>query len=75
MEFEGIPFETFDLRVGSVRIDETARTYGLVRPKVPFALLGSGGRVEISVRDGSAATMLDLGRGAPVTVERRGGRR
>jgi S-adenosylmethionine hydrolase len=75
MEFEGIPFETLDLRVGSVRIDETARTYGLARPKVPFALIGSGGRVEISVRDGSAATMLGEKQGASITVERRGGRR
>lgn len=75
MEFDGIPFETLDLRVGAARIDETARTYGLARPGVPFAYLGSGGRVEIAVRDGSAAKMLGLGRGAPVAMERRGGRR
>jgi len=75
MAFEGVPFETLDLRVGSTRIDETARSYGLARPGVPFALIGSGGRVEISVRDGSAATMLGEKRGASITVERRGGRR
>lgn len=75
LAFDGVPFETLDIRVGSTRIDESARTYGLARPGVPFALLGGGGRVEIAVRDGSAAAMLGEGRGAPITVERRGGRR
>jgi S-adenosyl-L-methionine hydrolase (adenosine-forming) len=75
LEFDGIPFETLDIRLGSGPIDETARTYGLARPGVPFALIGSGGRVEIAVRDGSAAKMLGLGRGAPISMERRGGRR
>ena len=75
LEFDGVPFETLDIRVGPARIDETARTYGLARKGVPFALIGSGGRVEISLRDGSAAKMLGLRRGEPVLVERRGGRR
>ncbi|MCK6481294.1 MAG: SAM-dependent chlorinase/fluorinase, partial [Planctomycetes bacterium] len=73
--FDRVPFPTLDIRVGGRRIDETAATYGLARPGVPFALLGSGGRVEISVRDGSAAAALGVARGAEVTVERRGGRR
>lgn len=75
MAFDETPFSTLDIRVGGRRVDETARTYGLARPGVPFALLGSGGRLEIAVRDGSAAAALSCGRGMPVTVERRGGRR
>jgi S-adenosylmethionine hydrolase len=75
MTFDETPFATLDIRVGGRRVDESARTYGLARPGVPFALLGSGGRLEIAVRDGSAADALACGRGMPVTVERRGGRR
>jgi len=73
--FDGVPFATLDIRVGGRLVDETARTYGTARAGVPFALLGSGGRLEIAVRDGSAAAALSCGRGFPVTVARRGGRR
>jgi hypothetical protein len=75
MAFDGVPFETLDIRIGSRLVDETARTYGLAPPGKAFALLGSGGRLEIAVRDGSAAALLACGRGARVEVERRGGRR
>jgi S-adenosylmethionine hydrolase len=75
LAFDGVPFDTLDIRVGSTRVDETARTYGLARPGVPFAYVGSGGRLEIAVRGGSAAAMLAEKRGASITVERRGGRR
>lgn len=73
--FPGVPFPTLDIRVGGRRVDETAATYGHARPRIPFALLGSGGRLEVAVRDGSAAAALGVGRGTEVTVERRGGRR
>ena len=73
--FDDVPFPTLDIRVGGRLVDETARTYGLARAGVPFALMGSGGRLEIAVRDGSAASALSCGRGMPVTVARRGGRR
>ena len=73
--FDDVPFPTLDIRVGGRLVDETARTYGRARPGVPFALMGSGGRLEIAVRDGSAAAALSCGRGMPVTVARRGGRR
>ena len=75
MAFDDTPFPTLDIRVGGRRVDEAARTYGLARPGVPFALVGSGGRLEIALRDGSAAEALACGRGMPVTVERRGSRR
>ena len=73
--FSGIPFATLDIRIGGRLIDEAARTYGLARPGVAFALVGSGGRLEIAVREASAAALLGCGRGTPVTVDRRGGRR
>ena len=73
--FDGVPFPTLDIRLGGRTVDETARTYGLAPPGVPFALLGSGGRLEVAVRGGSAAAVLDARRGTTVTVARRGGRR
>jgi len=73
--FDAVPFPTLDIRVDGRLVDETAATYGLARPEVPFALMGSGGRLEIAVRDGSAAAVLEARRGAEVTVQRRGGRR
>ena len=75
MAFPGVPFPSLDIRLGGRLVDETASTYGLARPGTPFALLGSGGRLEVSVRDGSAAALLGAGRGADVAVARRGGAR
>lgn len=49
--------------VGPVR-----RTYGDVGEGELLALVGSLGLLEVSVRDGSAADRLDVGRGARVTV-------
>ena len=41
-------------------------TYGEVEPGEPLALINSDGRLEVAVRDGSAAERWGLGRGAPV---------
>lgn len=52
---------------------ETARmvrTYGEAGPGELVALLGSSGRLEISVREGSAARRLGAARGAPVVLRR-----
>ncbi len=43
-------------------------TFGEGRPGELVALWGSGGRLEIAVREGSAAAEPGLGRGAPVLV-------
>ncbi len=43
-------------------------TYAEGRPGELLAMVGSGGRLEIAVREGSAATLLGLGRGAKVSV-------
>jgi S-adenosylmethionine hydrolase len=48
------------------------RTYGDARVGELVALVGSSGRLEIAVREGSAARVLGLGRGASVTVRRAG---
>ncbi|GAB4266220.1 MAG: SAM-dependent chlorinase/fluorinase [Deferrisomatales bacterium] len=45
-----------------------AGTYGEVPSGTPLALIGSGGRVEISVREGSAREALGLVRGTPLEV-------
>ncbi len=44
------------------------RTYAEVAPGEPLALVGSTGRLEISLRDGSAAEALELGVGEAVIV-------
>ncbi len=46
------------------------RCYGDVDPGEPLALVGSIGRVEVSVRDGDAARRLGVARGEPVRVVR-----
>jgi hypothetical protein len=50
-------------------------TYADLRPGGPGALVGSGGRLEIAVREGSAAAVLRARRGTPVVVSRTGPRR
>lgn len=47
------------------------QTYGDLRRGQAGALIGSGGRLEIAVREGSAAAMLRARRGTPVRVSPR----
>mgnify|MGYP000058814947 CR=1 FL=1 len=58
------------LRGGSIEVAgrtmTIGRTYADVAPGAPMALCGSNGLIEVAVRDGSAAAMLGIGRGAPV---------
>ena len=44
------------------------RTYAEAMDDAPFDLAGSGGLLEIAVRDGSAAARLDIVRNAPVVL-------
>jgi S-adenosylmethionine hydrolase len=46
-------------------------TYGDLPVGRPGAVVGSGGRLEIAVREGSAAAVLRARRGTPVVVSRR----
>lgn len=54
-----------EIRVGEGSVPRV-RTYAEVRPGEPLALVGSTGRLELSVRDGSAAAVLELGPGDAV---------
>jgi S-adenosylmethionine hydrolase len=63
--------------VAAVTVGERAarwvETFGQGEPGELIALWGSGGRLEVAVREGSAARELGLGRGAPVRVRLRDG--
>lgn len=50
-----------------------APTYAAVEPGEPLCLLGSSGRLELSVRQGSAREVLGLERGDEVLLRRRAG--
>ena len=54
------------IRVGESEIGTLARTFGDVGRGALLAFVGSGGTVEIAVRDGSAARLLGVGVGAEV---------
>ncbi len=58
------------ITVGELRVVRFARTYGEVEAGAALALVGSTGRVEISVRDGSAAAVAGgVAPGDPIRVE------
>lgn len=56
-----------ELEIAGQRL-ELRRTYGDVRPGALIALVGSSGLVEIAVRDGSAASVLQAVRGTQVVL-------
>jgi S-adenosylmethionine hydrolase len=58
-----------EIEIAGLRL-QLSRTFGDVPPGEPLAFVGSGGTIEIAVRDGSAAELLGLGRGAAVRAER-----
>ncbi|HXH81948.1 MAG TPA: SAM-dependent chlorinase/fluorinase [Candidatus Tectomicrobia bacterium] len=72
IHLSGVPEDIGGLviRVGgqSVRL---VGTYADLDPGALGALVGSSGRLEIAVREGSAAARLRAGRGTPVLVSRR----
>lgn len=57
----------FRVEVAGRRV-EVARSYGHVEPGTLLAVVNSDGRVEVAVRDGSAAERLEIGRAAPVSA-------
>lgn len=56
-------------RVKAHQLGPLHRTYWDVAPGKPLALIGSSGLLEIAVRDGSAAELLDLKVGDEVLIE------
>jgi S-adenosylmethionine hydrolase len=59
------PSTPFAVVVSGIRIDNIRTTYG---GDGAFAIVGSTGYIEISVANGSAATLLQLSRGDRVTI-------
>jgi hypothetical protein len=57
------------IRVGGREVPLVG-TYGDLEVGRPGALIGSSGRLEVAVREGSAATLLRARRGTPVVVSR-----
>ena len=60
-------FSAMLLRIGSVAITRIERSYGDAASG-PFVIIGSTGHIEISVRNASAAEVLQLRRGDRVEV-------
>jgi S-adenosylmethionine hydrolase len=56
------------VRVGGQVDAKLARTYADAEPGELVALIGSGGRVEVAVVNGSAADRLGLGVGSPIEI-------
>jgi hypothetical protein len=54
------------IRVGGTEVGALRRTFGDVSPGTPVAYVGSGGTVEVAVRDGSAVQLLAVSVGAEV---------
>jgi S-adenosylmethionine hydrolase len=63
------PGEAYRVTVGRLTVTGLFTTYGQVRAGQPLALVGSHGYVEIAVREGSAAELAGVDRGAVVRVQ------
>jgi S-adenosylmethionine hydrolase len=58
------------VRVGTRLVGPVRRTFADVLPGELLGYVGSGGTIEVAVRDGNAAETLGAGRGVPVRVTR-----
>jgi S-adenosylmethionine hydrolase len=67
VEPERIAFAPFAMHVGEAVIDRMERSYGDAAAG-PFLIAGSGGTVELSVANGSAAEVLHLRRGDCIEI-------
>ncbi len=63
-----LPPAAWLLSAGRFRARRLHRTYGDVAPARPLVYIGSSGRLELAVRDGSAAARYGLRRGGRVSV-------
>jgi S-adenosylmethionine hydrolase len=64
----GAPGRPAKCYAGSAILDGIRATYADVPPGEPLALVGSSGHLEISVRDGDAATLLALRKGSRISL-------
>jgi S-adenosylmethionine hydrolase len=67
VEAAKVGFGTFELRSGWHVVDRVERNYGDAKVS-PFMIAGSTGCIELSVANGSAADVLQLGRGDRVSI-------
>lgn len=67
-EFPGLSGGKFSLDLGSRRVELLARTYAERAPGELFVIAGSGGYLEVSVGQGSAAQAVGCKPGAPVQL-------
>jgi S-adenosyl-L-methionine hydrolase (adenosine-forming) len=63
------PDAKFTIRAGNAEIKKLLPTFASGAAGEPFAIIGSGGYLELCVNKGNAARVLGIGRGAEVTVE------
>jgi S-adenosyl-L-methionine hydrolase (adenosine-forming) len=63
------PDGKFTIRAGNAEIKKLLPTFASGAAGEPFAIIGSGGYLELCVNKGNAARVLGIGRGAEVTVE------
>lgn len=65
-----IGYENFVIQAGNVQISRLNRSYAESKVGEYLAIIGSFGRLEISVNRGNAAHLLDLKRGDPIVVRK-----
>ncbi len=58
------------IKIAGRTIAGVSTTFAAVDPGRLLAYIGSGGTLEIAVREGSAAELLRVGRGTPIEIER-----
>jgi S-adenosylmethionine hydrolase len=69
--FDRLSGAAVDIRIGAHQVSKVVSTYADAAPNELCALFGSTDHLEIAANGGSAASALDLGRGAPVHIQRR----
>ncbi len=67
-EFPTITSHRFSLRVGNHRISQFQKTFGAAPNGLCFAYIGSSGRIELAMKQASAAALLNARPGDPVTL-------
>ncbi|HEX9741684.1 MAG TPA: SAM-dependent chlorinase/fluorinase [Nitrospiraceae bacterium] len=59
---------TVSIRIGGMTIDGLVRSYSQGDPSAPRALINSNGQVEVFIKEGSAAGVLNVSRGGTITL-------
>jgi S-adenosylmethionine hydrolase len=60
--------DDFQIRVGSLRLNGLHSTFGDVESLTPLAYIGSGGTLELAVRDGDLSERFGIDRGSRVEI-------